>query len=74
MAQDFSTPFPPLEEPYVEPPKKSRTVWIIVIVVLVLLCCCCLLATAGLGTWLWDNGDKLMEDLGVFVPVFSSIA
>jgi len=43
-----------------QPPKKNNTVWIIVIVVVLLLCCCCLILV---GTWLWNNGDSLINDL-----------
>ncbi len=48
---------------YAAPPAKgggNRTV-IIVVVVLLVLCCCC--AAAGLGYWLWQNGDELMRQI-----------
>ena len=49
--------------PVQPPPAQSgsnRTI-IIVIVVVLLLCCCC--AAAGLGYWLWQNGDELMRQI-----------
>jgi DNA-binding transcriptional regulator of glucitol operon len=39
-------------------PKKNRTGLIIAVIVIV-LCCCCLVG-AGLGYWLWQNGDRLI--------------
>ncbi len=55
------------------PPAKSggsntsRTVWIILAVVLVVLCCCCLLAL-GIGTWLWNNGDSILNRFSSSLP------
>jgi hypothetical protein len=49
--------------PVQPPPAQSgsnRTI-IIVVVVLLVLCCCC--AAAGLGYWLWQNGDEIMRQI-----------
>lgn len=61
MAEDFGTPTPVYTPE--EPKKKSNTVLIIVIVVLIVLCCCCVFA-GGIGWWLWNNGDALLEQMG----------
>ena len=55
--------YPP-QTPLSPPPAKSnnRTLIIIVVVVL-LLCCCCMVA--GVGYWLWNNGDQLLRDLDI---------
>lgn len=45
----------------------NRTIWIIVIVVLVLLCICCLLA-AGIGVWLYNNGDAILNQFSALMP------
>jgi len=63
MAEEFGPPVPPLEE---APAKKSNTTLIIVIVVLVVLCCCCVVFGSSLS-WLWFNGDQLIEDF-MFLP------
>jgi hypothetical protein len=61
----METPVTPTPEvlPPVQPEKKSRTGLIIGIVVAVLCCCC--LVFGGLGYWLWNNGDQLMQQLGM---------
>ena len=68
MTDNFGTPI------YTgEPPKKKNTTLIIVLVVLfVLLCCCCLAVT---GTWLWNNGDAIMEELELYsaLPAYLSL-
>lgn len=64
MAEDFGTPYPPFEE---EAKKSNNTLLIIIIVVLLLLCCCCLIFGGGV-TWLWYNGDALLEDLSLHLP------
>ena len=56
-------PFPPLEE---EPKKGNKVIWFIVIVLVVLCCCCAVFG--GAGTWLWYNGDALLEEFGVWLP------
>ena len=56
MAQDFESPSAPL----MEPPKRRNTALIIVIVVLIILCCCLAFGAFAL-TWLWNNGDRLLE-------------
>ena len=45
-------------------PAKSNTRTIIIIVVVVLLLCCCC-TVAGVGYWLWNNGDQLLRDLDI---------
>ncbi len=62
------TPPPPYTPPpgtAAQPPRSNRNIWIIVIVVVVLLCCCCL---AAIGIWLWNNGDRLIQQFNSFVP------
>jgi hypothetical protein len=65
MTEDYGptleAPLPPLEE---EPKKNNTSLLIIIIVVVLLLCCCCVVLGGGL-TWLWFNGDQLLNDLGV---------
>ena len=47
-----------------EPPKKkSNKWWIIGVIVLLLLLCCC--AVVAAGAWLWNNGDRLIEQLDI---------
>jgi len=50
--------------------KKSNKTWIIVLVVLLVLCCLCT-CIAG-GTWLWNNGDAILEEMefttGMLLP------
>jgi flagellar basal body-associated protein FliL len=60
MDQDFGTPITPAEEQ----PKSNRTM-IIIVVVLVVLCCCCAIVGGGAAFWLWNNGDALLEGLGM---------
>ena len=58
MAEEFGTPIAPEEG------QSKNRIWIIVVViVIVLLCCCCFTALGG--NWLWNNGDQLIEDLGL---------
>ena len=49
---------------------SSQTVWIIVGVIIVLLCCCLILC-AGMGYWLYENGDAFLES-SVDLPDFST--
>ncbi len=44
-------------------PNRQRSTIIIVVVVLLVLCCCC--AAIGAGVWLWNNGDQLMQQMGI---------
>jgi hypothetical protein len=48
---------------------SSSRVWLIVLVV-VLVLCCVVIACGGAGYWLWENGDKLLED---WLAIFSYI-
>jgi len=52
---------------------KQRNMIIIVVVVIVLLCCCCF--ATGIGIYLWQNGDKLMQGLNPtsFLPALRSV-
>jgi hypothetical protein len=50
---------------------NTRTVLIIVAVVLVVLCCCCLIV-AVLGSWLWNNGDYILDRLSFWAPALSA--
>ena len=45
--------------PMPEPPKKSNTGIIIVVIVIILLCLCCVLA--GVGYYLYQNGDQIFN-------------
>lgn len=57
MTEDYETPIP--EE---EPGNNTRRIVIIVAVVLAILCCCCVAGGYGV-VWLWNNGDRLLQDL-----------
>ena len=46
-----------------EEEKKDNKIWIIIAVVVVVLCCCCIVGAAGVS-WLWKNGDQLIEGWG----------
>lgn len=50
---------------------KQRNMIIAVVVVVVLLCCCCI--SAGLGYYLWENGDALMEGLNGSLPALQAL-
>jgi len=67
MSNDFDQTTPGYEPTY-EPPevtaKKDNKKWIIIAIVVVVLCCCCA-AIGGGAVWLWNNGDSLIQDLGV---------
>jgi|GEM_PF-1752928 nitrate reductase NapE component len=42
--------------------KNNNTVLIIAIIVIVVLCCCCIAVVGGYGIqWLWNNGDRLLQ-------------
>ncbi len=82
-AQVYSTPPsyqapepPPYTPPYtpplppVQPPKRDNRVWIIAIVVILLLCCCCLVLAA---VWLWNNGDRYIQDFSYLAPALYQI-
>ena len=63
MAQDYGTPITPTPDVQTPPPppqKSKKTLWIILAVVVVLLCCCCLV---GVGIYLYQNGDTLMNSI-----------
>ena len=40
---------------------SSSKAWIIVVVVIVVLCCMMAMC-AGIGWWLWENGDRFLDD------------
>jgi flagellar basal body-associated protein FliL len=42
-------------------PKKSSKTWLIILIVVLVLCCCCAVV-GGLGYYLYNNGDALMQD------------
>lgn len=48
------------------PPEKkdNKILWIIVAVVAIIILCCCLVVVFG-GVWLWNNGDRLLEEWSV---------
>jgi hypothetical protein len=58
-------PYNPMPTVGAQPPKKNRTWIIIAVVAVVLLCCCCL---AFAGVWLYNNGDRLLQDYGTILP------
>jgi hypothetical protein len=43
---------------------------IVAIIVIILLCCCCV--ALGGGGWLWNNGDRLLQDLSWQLPYLLS--
>ncbi len=57
MGMQYPPP-PPASPPPAQ--SNSRTIIIVVVVVLVLCCCCSL---AGLGYWLYNNGDELIRQM-----------
>jgi uncharacterized membrane protein len=59
MSEDFGE----VVDTEFEEEKKDNKVWIIVAVVAVILCCCCVVVIAG-GTWLYNNGDALLDSFG----------
>jgi len=63
MTEDFETP---ISED--GPKNNTRRIVIIVVVVLVILCCCCVAGGYGL-VWLWNNGDRLLQDLGLSLQI-----
>jgi hypothetical protein len=42
---------------------SSRT-WLIVGGVVIILCCVCAVC-GGVGYWLWENGDRLLEEYAI---------
>jgi hypothetical protein len=68
MTQDFGTPVTPPPPPPVEgvpfqaplPPQKKSNTTLIIVIVVVVLCCCCAVA-AGVGYYLYQNGDQLFN-------------
>jgi hypothetical protein len=59
MAEDFGEPIVS-DEYEVEGEQKDNKIWIIIAVVVVVLCCCCVIAGTA-GSWLWNNGDDLLQ-------------
>ncbi len=62
MAEDF--------DPVITPEDgqaKSRT-WVIVAVIVVILLCCCCFSAMGVS-WLWNNGDQLINELSMAFQV-----
>lgn len=59
---DENMQMPPVGE--VEEPKKNNKTLIIIIAVIVVLCCCCI--AIGGASWLWNNGDALLYELGIY--------
>ncbi len=70
----YNPPPPPAYNPppqvATQPPRNNRTIWIIVIVAVVLLCCCCLAIAA---VWLYNNGDRILEQFNSVVPGMLSL-
>ena len=70
MTQDpFYEPDPPSyqAEPIEEKSAKNKTLIIIIIVAAVLLLCCC----CAVAAWfLWQNGDQILEQLGLYPLTF----
>ena len=65
MDANYGTPITPLEEQ----PKKDNKRTIIIVVVVLLLCCCCVVVGGGVGMWLWNNGDALLEGTQLLTPL-----
>jgi hypothetical protein len=63
MTEDYGTP---ISED--EPKNNTRRNVIIVVVVLVVLCCCCVAGGYGV-VWLWNNGDRLLQDLDLSLQI-----
>jgi hypothetical protein len=64
--QDMPNASPVQESPDLPPAippqqKKSNKTWIIILVVVVVLCCLC--SCIGIGSYLWTNGDSLLQQL-----------
>ncbi|GAP21765.1 hypothetical protein [Leptolinea tardivitalis] len=64
--QDSPNSIPVPESPDLPPPippekKKSNKTWIIVLVVVIVLCCLC--SCVGIGIYLWNNGDQIMQSI-----------
>jgi len=57
----------PSQPPLSPPPAKSNTRTIIIIVVVVLLLCCCC-SLAGLGYFLYQNGDQIFGNMISALP------
>jgi hypothetical protein len=51
---------------------SSSKVWLIVLVIVLVLCCVVVACGAG-GYWLWENGDRLIEDLDDWLFLFTYI-
>jgi hypothetical protein len=53
--------------------KKSSKTWIIVLVVVIALCCLC--SCLGVGLYLWNNGDQIMNEIqiesGLLLPLLA---
>lgn len=65
--QGTATPPPPPAK--IGMSNTTRNVLIIVAVVLVILCCCCLLFL-GFGSWLYNNGDRILDRLSSSLPIW----
>ncbi len=52
--------------PVAEKTGKNKTlITIIIVIAVLLLCCCC----AGTGWFLWNNGDQILYELGLNLPM-----
>ncbi len=56
---------PTATQSVVEQPKSNKTLIIVIVaVILVLLLCCCF----GALVWLWNNGDRLIQEMSAVLP------
>jgi nitrate reductase NapE component len=60
---------PDLPPPFPSEKKKSNKTWIIILVVLLVLCCLC--SCGGIGFYLWNNGDALMQEMDLGMMLLS---
>jgi hypothetical protein len=51
---------------------SSSKTWLIVLVVALVLCCV-VVVCGGAGYWLWENGDRLIEDIQEWLTIISYV-
>ncbi|MGD8751387.1 MAG: hypothetical protein PVG14_08185 [Anaerolineales bacterium] len=62
MAQEFS-------ESIKSDHDRKRGLWVLIIVLLLIICCICVIFSWAI-VWLWNNGDYLLDQLGVISKNF----
>ena len=53
--------------------KASSSKPLIIVVVVIVVLCCVLAMCAGIGWWLWENGDSFLEDIVDWSALFTFI-